>query len=85
MYPEIGTVLFFLSAKDYEDDYEVDYCDHENTVYDKSDEDTCSHDDFDNLTPVNDISKYSNSDIFRPCCETHGYLITDSCKVYRFD
>ena len=73
---------FFLISED-ENDYDEDYdnCDHKNTVYDFDYDDTCKHEDFDNVTPVHEIAEYSNSKIFRSCCQKHAYLFEDSCDV----
>ena len=80
-------------CEDNDDDYgdyaDYDYpddCDFEKTVYDSPSDDTCQHYDFTNIPKVNNLPKYSNTTIFRPCCEMepntkHGYLHQDMCEV----
>ena len=61
----------------YTDD--LDYCNKDMTVYDYEGS-TCNHSKFKNLPPINKIKGFTN-EMMKPCCQSHGYLFTDECKV----
>ena len=84
--------LFNNWCEDSDDDsgndyyYDYDDCDIEKTVYDTGSDDSCQHGEFTNIPKVNELSKYSDSTKYRPCCEIeskmkHGYLHKDQCEV----
>ena len=64
-----------------DDDYELDNCDVDYTIYDMNTDDTCNHTAFNELTPINEIKDFQKVKNIKQCCPYHGYLFPDSCEV----
>ena len=64
-----------------DEDFELDNCDVDNTIYDMNTDDTCNHTAFNELTPINEIKDFQKVKNIKQCCPYHGYLFPDSCEV----
>ena len=62
---------------------DMDYCDDTCTFYDYKDltneTETCSHKEFQNLTPIQNLKRFQNKSV-PTCCEGHAYMFYDNCE-----